>query len=74
MRYLLAALAATCLSALPAQAISGRSIESCTSSAGGTQIAQSRCYQVANWTAPDLLRCQQIGSDHLGRPIWMCCE
>jgi len=35
--------------------------------------AQSRCVQVVAYTAPDLLRCQQIGQDYLGRPIWLCC-
>lgn len=36
-------------------------------------VAQQRCYQVASYVAPNLLRCQQVGQDHLGRPIWMCC-
>lgn len=35
--------------------------------------AQSRCVQLVAWTAPNLLRCQQIGQDYLGRPIWLCC-
>jgi hypothetical protein len=75
MRYpILSALAVLGLSALPAQAISGRSIESCTSSAAGTKVAQGRCYQVVRYVAPSPLRCQQVGVDHLGRPIWLCCE
>lgn len=74
MRYLLTALAATCLSALPAQAISGRATE-CASSAGGTQIAQSRCYQVASHLPPNMLSCQQTGqTDVYMRPIWICCD
>jgi len=34
---------------------------------------QRQCYQVAAFIAPDLLRCQQIGNDYLGKPIWLCC-
>ena len=36
-------------------------------------LAQGRCYQVAAWTSPDLLRCQQVGQTQLGIPIWLCC-
>lgn len=36
-------------------------------------LAQSSCYQVAAWTSPDLMRCQQVGQTQLGIPIWLCC-
>ena len=36
-------------------------------------LAQGRCYQVAAWTSPDLLRCQQVSQTQLGIPIWLCC-
>ena len=75
MRYsLLPALAATCLSALPAQALSARSTEPSTTSAAGTELAQARCYQVARYLPPNQLRHQPVGYDHLGRPIWLCCD
>ncbi|MEI8250997.1 MAG: hypothetical protein WCF98_07480 [Synechococcus sp. ELA057] len=35
--------------------------------------AQQNCFQVAAFVAPNPLRCQQIGQDYLGRPIWLCC-
>lgn len=38
-----------------------------------TALAQSRCYQVAAWTSPSLMRCQQVGQTQLGKPIWLCC-
>ena len=36
-------------------------------------FAQGRCYQVAAWVSPDLMRCQQVGQTNLGIPIWLCC-
>jgi len=36
-------------------------------------FAQQQCYQVAAFVAPNQLRCQQIGTDYLGKPIWLCC-
>lgn len=35
--------------------------------------AYSQCVQVVAYVAPNQLRCQQIGTDYLGRPVWMCC-
>jgi hypothetical protein len=57
MRSLLPLLAAALLAPTPAFA----------------QYGGSRCVQVVAYTAPDLLRCQQSGTDYLGRPIWTCC-
>jgi len=36
-------------------------------------FAQQQCYQVAAFVAPNQLRCQQIGTDYLGKPVWLCC-
>lgn len=36
-------------------------------------LAQDRCYQVTAWNSPSLLRCQQVGQNYLGKPIWLCC-
>lgn len=41
--------------------------------AASPALAQGRCFQVVDYVAPDLLRCQQIGEDYLRRPIWLCC-
>lgn len=38
-----------------------------------TALAQNQCYQVAAFVAPNQLRCQQIGTDYLGKPVWLCC-
>lgn len=57
MRSLLLLLAAALLAPSPAVA----------------QYGGSRCVQIVAYTAPNLLRCQQTGTDYLGRPIWTCC-
>jgi hypothetical protein len=57
MRFLLSFLVSTLLAPAPVAA----------------QYSSPRCYQVAAYTAPNLLRCQQSGTDYLGRPIWTCC-
>jgi hypothetical protein len=36
-------------------------------------FSQQQCYQVAAFVAPNQLRCQQIGTDYLGKPVWLCC-
>ena len=36
-------------------------------------FSQQKCYQVAAFVAPNQLRCEQIGTDYLGKPIWLCC-
>lgn len=36
-------------------------------------LAQSRCYQVASWLPPDMMRCQEVGKTQLGIPVWLCC-
>jgi hypothetical protein len=33
-----------------------------------------QCYQVAAFVAPSQLKCQQVGTNHLGKPIWLCCN
>jgi hypothetical protein len=35
--------------------------------------SQQQCYQVAAFVAPNQLRCQQVGTDYLGKPVWLCC-
>lgn len=35
--------------------------------------AQGRCYHIVSFLPPDLMRCQQVGRDQQGRPIWLCC-
>lgn len=57
MRSLLPLLAAALLAPTPAFA----------------QYGGSRCVQIVAYVAPDLLRCQQSGTDYLGRAIWTCC-
>lgn len=39
----------------------------------GAASAQSYCVQIVAWTAPNPMRCQEIGRDRMGRPIWLCC-
>lgn len=36
-------------------------------------LAQNACYQVVAHIAPNPMRCQEIGRDFMGRPIWLCC-
>jgi hypothetical protein len=36
-------------------------------------LSQNQCYQVAAFVAPNQLRCQQVGTDYLGKPVWLCC-
>lgn len=69
MRYILLA-AALSLGALPVAAITTQNSANCSTS---QQVAQRRCYQVAAWTPPSMLYCQQSGQDQIGRPIWLCC-
>lgn len=33
-----------------------------------------QCYQVAAFVAPNQLKCQQVGTDYLGKPVWLCCN
>ena len=40
--------------------------------ASSPSLAQS-CYTVVAYVAPNPLRCQEVGRDQLGRPIWLCC-
>lgn len=35
--------------------------------------AQQACYRVVSYIAPNPMRCQEVGRDNLGRPIWLCC-
>jgi len=37
-------------------------------------LSQQQCYQVAAFVAPSQLKCQQVGTDYLGKPIWLCCN
>lgn len=37
-------------------------------------LSQQQCYQVAAFVAPNQLKCQQMGTDYLGKPIWLCCN
>ena len=34
---------------------------------------QQQCVQVAAFVSPNLLRCQAVGRDYLGKTIWLCC-
>jgi hypothetical protein len=36
-------------------------------------LAQNACYQVVAYIAPNPMRCQEVGRDFMGRPIWLCC-
>lgn len=75
MRYfLLPTLVVLSLSAAPVQAISGWSTEPCAGSAGKAELAQARCYQVADYFPPDMMNCQRVGQTQLGIPIWLCCN
>jgi len=40
---------------------------------GATHLAQGQCVNVVAYVAPSPLRCQRVGTDHIGRPIWLCC-
>ena len=39
-----------------------------------TRYGQDYCYTVASFISPDILRCNRIGTNYLGKPIWTCCE
>ena len=34
---------------------------------------QQQCSQVASYTNPNQLRCQAVGTNYLGKTIWLCC-
>ena len=36
-------------------------------------LARNYCYYVASFVPPSTLRCQEVGEDYVGRPIWLCC-
>ena len=40
----------------------------------GAGSALANCYTASGYVAPDLLRCTQVGTDYLGKPIWQCCN
>jgi hypothetical protein len=69
MRYFLP-LALLALAPLPAGAVTSAQ-PSCDQA--DQQVAQSRCFQVADYFPPDMTRCQKVGQTQLGIPIWLCC-
>ncbi len=69
MRYLLT-LALLALAPLPASATNATQSPPCQSD---QHMAQSRCFQVADYFPPDMTRCQKVGQTQLGIPIWLCC-
>jgi hypothetical protein len=40
---------------------------------GQAAIAQQQCYNVVAFVSPNPLKCQQVGVNNLGKPIWLCC-
>ena len=40
----------------------------------GAGSALANCYTASGYVAPDQLRCTQVGTDYLGKPIWQCCD
>jgi hypothetical protein len=34
---------------------------------------QDQCYQVASYSPPSFTKCQQVGTNQFGKPIWLCC-
>tara|TARA_B100000212_G_scaffold130811_1_gene98050 strand:- start:490 stop:660 length:171 start_codon:yes stop_codon:yes gene_type:complete len=39
-----------------------------------TATFAGECYYRVAWTNPDLLNCEQSGTNRLGKPIWLCCD
>jgi len=49
-------------------------VASATFSPGAVLAQSGQCYTVARAFAPNMMKCQQVGTTQMGTPIWQCCD